>query len=1529
MQEEKRRLWTLLLNNLSRSQEGDEEERLECIQSAAKVVAVPGDVVFRGQALLCVAKALAVEEAAQPLAALEESFNQILHSRLPMLAELMPLRLQAVWSAEPLRGEMGPGFADTCHRALLTNHRPEPLRSAALLRAGAQLLRAGVRPSSRALLRSLAQRAALALAADAFDDEAEEEAQERQAARCVLSELLRGPLPKDLRESLQELAARPTDEALESDLIESLGQVKGPAAASEAFRRCGVKDAGNDAERRLRACTRLCWASLGLAEEYVATLRGEVLRQLRRMLLGVSGPAVKEAQFRKRKWKDWVVGFRQKDLDQNSQLQPHGIVAIQIAFDAAWEILKEGDAARLGATWLCLGPRGKTSSPKLSSLDGLRAGEEEAAKAASSGPRKPRAKDSSMCQLDWSPTLMKIHDWRMQERPSFWEAPPRALRRLRQALRSILRNLPSKERNPVLGHILEEGPVEAGYPRAYPRSTMGAYKYLEEMWRKKQSDVMRFLARLRNWEFRQLPAVHRCSRPTRPDKARKVGYKAKQGYCVYRVRVKRGDRKKRVAKGIVYGKPVNQGINKWKAVRNLRSIAEERVGRKCGSLRVLNSYWVAQDAVHKWYEVVMVDPFHKCIRDDPRINWICKPVMKHRELRGLTAAGRKARGLLKKGKRANKQRPSSRAVYRRHSLMRLRSGPRDMSLPLSLRAFRSPVQSSSVGARARLQRLRAPKRGVSASEKRVMGCSSGKVGVAPGFSACHGAGKASVPRAETSGGLDHLDARQQRTGLALAEPQMFVGSHAPSWLVADSDSLSVSESERSVNLPGAPDELSSAAVRIDLDAAPKLPEPRQELSPLELAMPSAGPSEPNPGIGRRAGRPCQMNPEATAELGPEASPTSPQCEIRCSWQQDVAQTWQRGTDRLTPIAAEAMRPTRRHTRANDSEMAGSDSESDPVLESFMQQLFAPIFGDGHLTPGSGQLPGLDADWRLLVLRAASLEVPETLSLLPDMQTVRLELRASKTAVRWWQALLACAAHAPMAERQKVLEDFASFARTAKVQAPHGRRSLFRLAALAASQGLLQDARVLLKRLSSYRTTAAQRAVLVQLMRLVTPWCNARQETDGCSLLARADAALWRLRCSILSFEGDSSAVEDVQQLASNPLFSDASRAALRCHLLLARGDQTAGLQEACQEAKGPRHWQRPVSATCQCPKLIAKPLQAKAALAILPLLGPCVDAATPRCLFGVFRDLEAGDAVRDWLWSLKAAVTSFATLGRWWELGAERVRALGLRRVTPLETATTFISRGGPRGVAFHADRRQGGAAAARGSRVICSGAMVSLKRPAAELWAGVEKKRKGHAFQQNEDRVQLLFGLMNARETVRIRREKGLEGPPLYEGLDVPFAEYFKRHSCPNVHRWHDRTTMGLHKLCAAEARWRLCETEDERQRLKRLLVLNFSVWRTLGICVPFASELGFLQDWGDREKARIRAVVSRAFRENRAAELFSDAYNSPNRIRKSLQREDEAYLERVLYNSGPKAVPDKEPYLSSQHGLDPAKWALRSGSL
>ena len=108
---------------------------------------------------------------------------------------------------------------------------------------------------------------------------------------------------------------------------------------------------------------------------------------------------------------------------------------------------------------------------------------------------------------------------------------------------------------------------------------MGAFKYLEELWKHKASNVMKFVLRMRAWEFRQLPAIHRCSRPSRPDKARRLGYKRKQGYCIYRVRVRRGGRKRRVRGGISYGKPVVAGINHLKANFNLRSLAECRVGK--------------------------------------------------------------------------------------------------------------------------------------------------------------------------------------------------------------------------------------------------------------------------------------------------------------------------------------------------------------------------------------------------------------------------------------------------------------------------------------------------------------------------------------------------------------------------------------------------------------------------------------------------------------------------------------------------------------------------------------------------------------------------------------------------------------------------------------------------------------------------------------------------------------------------------------------------------------------------------------
>ena|SRR5579864_2292304 len=77
-----------------------------------------------------------------------------------------------------------------------------------------------------------------------------------------------------------------------------------------------------------------------------------------------------------------------------------------------------------------------------------------------------------------------------------------------------------------------------------------------ELYKHKQSDVLRFLLRVRCWEYRQLNVIHRATRPSRPDKARRLGYKAKQGYVIYRIRVRRGGRKRPAPKGATYGKPV-------------------------------------------------------------------------------------------------------------------------------------------------------------------------------------------------------------------------------------------------------------------------------------------------------------------------------------------------------------------------------------------------------------------------------------------------------------------------------------------------------------------------------------------------------------------------------------------------------------------------------------------------------------------------------------------------------------------------------------------------------------------------------------------------------------------------------------------------------------------------------------------------------------------------------------------------------------------------------------------------------------
>lgn len=201
---------------------------------------------------------------------------------------------------------------------------------------------------------------------------------------------------------------------------------------------------------------------------------------------------------------------------------------------------------------------------------------------------------------------------------------------------------------------------------------MAHYEYLRQFRRNKQSDAARYLNRIRTWEYRQNVAIHRAERPTQLDKARMLGYKSKQGVCIFRVRVKRGGRAKKIEKGNNHGKPSKGGVYQMKCVKSLQTFGEMRVGRKHGNLRVLASYWVGQDRIYKFYEVIMIDPCHDSIKNDRDLNWICANNKKHREARGLTNGTRTSRGL-GKGIRYNKTKGGSRhACWRNNNRFTLR-----------------------------------------------------------------------------------------------------------------------------------------------------------------------------------------------------------------------------------------------------------------------------------------------------------------------------------------------------------------------------------------------------------------------------------------------------------------------------------------------------------------------------------------------------------------------------------------------------------------------------------------------------------------------------------------------------------------------------------------------------------------------------------------------------------------------------------------------------------------------------------------
>lgn len=189
---------------------------------------------------------------------------------------------------------------------------------------------------------------------------------------------------------------------------------------------------------------------------------------------------------------------------------------------------------------------------------------------------------------------------------------------------------------------------------------MGLYQHLRKAWTKpRKNNPQLWQDRLIQW--RQEPSTVKLEHPTRLDRARALGYKAKQGFIVVRQRVFRGGHTRPKITG---GRSPKKSGTNLSLRKSYQLIAEERAQKQFANLAVLNSYWVGQDGRHYWHEVILVDPSHPVIRSDPHINWIMQKKHWSRVFHGKTSAGKKSRGMRGKGKGFEKSRPSRRANKR-------------------------------------------------------------------------------------------------------------------------------------------------------------------------------------------------------------------------------------------------------------------------------------------------------------------------------------------------------------------------------------------------------------------------------------------------------------------------------------------------------------------------------------------------------------------------------------------------------------------------------------------------------------------------------------------------------------------------------------------------------------------------------------------------------------------------------------------------------------------------------------------------
>jgi large subunit ribosomal protein L15e len=147
-----------------------------------------------------------------------------------------------------------------------------------------------------------------------------------------------------------------------------------------------------------------------------------------------------------------------------------------------------------------------------------------------------------------------------------------------------------------------------------------------------------YRAKLTEWTSEG--AAVRVDRPTNLSRARKLGYKAKQGVVIVRVRVSKGKSKRRQPSG---GRKPSKSGRYYTRAKGMQAIAEERATKKFTNCEVLNSYYVGDTGIHSFYEIIMLDRTQPMILADKSYAKIVSK--RNRAITGLTSVGKKHRGL--------------------------------------------------------------------------------------------------------------------------------------------------------------------------------------------------------------------------------------------------------------------------------------------------------------------------------------------------------------------------------------------------------------------------------------------------------------------------------------------------------------------------------------------------------------------------------------------------------------------------------------------------------------------------------------------------------------------------------------------------------------------------------------------------------------------------------------------------------------------------------------------------------------------